>query len=277
MSELSIFEFSEYKAYLIHRLGFKGQRKGEKSALARWLRCQPTFISQVVNGHHHLSLEQGQRATTYFALTQEESQFFMLLLLKDRAGSQELKAHFQDQIQSQLNKRMVLVERLGKSASLSDQDKAQYYSSWLYAAVHVALTIPHLRTKPAIAKHLGIGEVKVSEVLEFLTSIGLSELREGEYFPILKFILLGKGNYNLTKHHSNWRQRAIESLEHETLEDLHYSGVFSMSKKDAAKIKDLILEWIKKNLSIVEESKEEDLRAICVDFFSVGHSHRLDK
>lgn len=61
----------------------------------------------------------------------------------------------------------------------------------------------------------------------------------------------------------------MQSLEREELHDLHYSGVVSLSKKDALKIKDLLLESLKKNLDVIRDSNEEELYGYCIDFFNM--------
>ena len=73
----------------------------------------------------------------------------------------------------------------------------------------------------------------------------------------------------ILKHHTNWRVKALESLENETLEDLHYSGVVSLSESDVIRIKNLLLDQLKENLKIIASSKEERLFVLNIDFFNL--------
>lgn len=68
--------------------------------------------------------------------------------------------------------------------------------------------------------------------------------------------------------------RAIDSLEGESTLDLHYSGVVSLSKKDVAKVKDNLLNAIKENIEIIQDSPEEEVYSFCIDFFNLGKSMR---
>src|SRR6185312_16823085 len=119
--ELSIYEYSDYKAYLRSKVGDKAARRGLKSALAKALSCQPTYISQVLNGHAHFSSEQVMDLNEFLGHSQDEGHFFLLLVQKDRAGKQSLRKYFQAQIGAILDQRMVLHKRLGAQTTLSEE------------------------------------------------------------------------------------------------------------------------------------------------------------
>ena len=264
-----IFSFTSYKTYIRRRAGKEGTKKGIKASLARALRCQPTYISQILHGKAQLSLEQAEMANQFFAHTKEESLFFLLLVQKERAGTASLAKHFQDQLAEILNRRLILTSRLGAKKALDPQDQSIYYSSWIYAAAHIALTIPELRTREALAKYFCLPLKKITETLEFLTSAGLAVEENGTYAAGTSQIRLGKDSHNIIKHHTNWRTQAIESLEREELPDLHYSGVVSLSSRDILEVKNQLLEKIDEIQKTVRDSKEEELCAIGIDFFRI--------
>lgn len=270
MSEQSVFDFASYKEYLVFRVGKKSERRGLRSALARSLGCHPTYISQIINGPSHLNLEQGERLGEFLGHSPSEQHFFLLLILKERAGTHSLKTYFDTQLKEILRQRMVLTERLGKRSIVSKEFQSKYYSSWIYAAIHIALTIPSLRSKEALAKHLALPLKKVTEALEFLVESELVEIKKNQYYATKTQIRLGNDSENIVKHHSNWRTRAVESLDRERLEELHYSSVFSLSHEDVLRVKDLLLECIRKNSEIVKDSPEEELYALCMDLFSLA-------
>jgi uncharacterized protein (TIGR02147 family) len=268
--DISIFEISEYKQYLVHRLGGFRSRKGLRLAVAKTLNCQPTFVSQVLNGNAHFSMEQAEKVSRFLGHTEEEREYFFLLLQKERAGTQELKEYFATKMGQLLAKRQVLTHRLGKDTTLNRVDQAIYYSSWHYAAIHIAVTIPNLRTRESIADFFKLPLNKVSKVLEYLVSTGLLEKNEnGEYSTGHSKIRLGNDSHNILKHHTNWRNQAIDSLDRETPFDLHYSAVLSISAADKVRIKDMILEALKSQLAAADASPEEELYSYCIDFFSL--------
>lgn len=269
INKSTIYDFAEYKAYLRFKVGEKTQRRGLKSAVARHLNCQPGFISQVLNGNMHLNLEQVSALNSFFNHTKEESHFFMLLVQKQKAGTTDLRKYFTSQLDEILNQRLVLTHRLGTSNTLTDLDRARYYSSWHYAAIHIALTIPELQREEALAAHFRISLSKVHEVIAFLQKSGLVVNSNGSFSSESALTRIGKDSLCISKHHTNWRLQAIESLDQEDLLDIHYSAVVSLSEKDARAIKENIMDQIKVNIDKIRESKEERIYCYTIDFFNL--------
>lgn len=269
MNEKSVFEFKSYKSYLEAKTGEPGTRKGLKASLAKAADCQPTYISQVLHGKAHLSLEQAEKLNRHFSHSKEERQFFLLLVQKERAGTTSLRDHFDEGIRELLDRRLVLTKRLGAKVVLDQLSQSTYYSSWIFAAVHIALTIPELRTREALSNHLAVPIAKITETLEFLISVNLA-LQVGSEFHVGESqIRLGNDSKNILKHHSNWRIQALESFDRESLTDFHYSGVVSLSTADVIRVKNLFLEVVKDSQAIVKDSKEEALYSIGIDFFTL--------
>lgn len=243
--------------------------RGTKAKLAEAAECQPTYISQVLHGKAHLSPEQAERIIRYLRLSQEEAQFFMLLLSKDRAGTSELKKFYLAQIEERIVRRMNVVNRLGANNALTEEQHAVYYSSWQYLAIHMALTIPELRTREALAQHFNIGLERIDKILEFLVQTGLATPDKNTYTTGVQVIRLGKDSPHIVKHHSHWRQQSIESLEKETPRDLHYSATVTLSSMDVLRIKERILEHIKENVDVIRASPAEEVYVYNLDFFSL--------
>lgn len=53
--------------------------------------------------------------------------------------------------------------------------EAIYYSSWIYAAVHVALAVPRLQSIENLSRRLGLGLGTVEVALMKLEELGLAE------------------------------------------------------------------------------------------------------
>jgi uncharacterized protein (TIGR02147 family) len=263
----NLFSYSSYKAYIRQRAGGAHTKKGVKTALAKALHCQPTYISQVLHGKAHLSPEQAEAANHFFGHTREEAHFFHLLLQKERAGTKSLARYYDEQIQEILQRRLVLTSRLGAKQALSAEHQSIYYSSWIYAAVHIALTIPELRTRDALSRYLHVAPARITEVLEFLVAAGLAVGKGEEFVNGPSQVRLGRDSQHILRHHANWRAQAIEALEREELTDLHYSGVVSLSREDVVRVKDRILESIEEIQKTVRDSREEELCALTFDLF----------
>ena len=272
MTELDlVYDFSDYKSFLRSRVGPSNSRRGVKIAISKALKCQPTYVSQVINGGSHFSLEQGEVLSGFFGFTTDEKHYFLLLIQFARAGTKALEQYFKLQLDELRNRRLILTKRLGSGTLIQKEEQFVYYSTWQYAAIHMALTIPSLNTAKKIAEHYGISLKRTAEVLEFLCKSGLAK-REGTFFQVgISQIRLGNDSPNILKHHTNWRMRAVESLDRESLKDLHYSAVVTLSQKDVVKIKDKLLETISELLKDIRSSKEEESCALTLDFFNLSH------
>lgn len=268
-SLIEIFECRDYKQYLLAKVGGPHQKKGVKSAMARALGCQPTYITHVLKGHANLSLEQAELLNGFFAHTKEEGQFFLLMILRDRAGTHTLKANFQEQIDQLLSNRMNLTKRLGQRNILSEEQRAVFYSAWYFLAAQIGLTIPEWQTPEVLAKKLSLAPARLAEVLQFLWEVGLVKKEGAQFVPTETQIRLGKDSHHIMKHHTNWRVKAIESLEFEDSLDLHYSSVVSLSASDVLRLKNLLLDQLKDNLKIIGSSKEECLYGFNIDFYNL--------
>ena len=66
--------------------------------------------------------------------------------------------------------------------------------------------------------------------------------------------------------------QALESLDREDINDLHYSAVVSLSKADVRALKSRMIDHIKEYIATIRDSKEEEVYALCLDFF---HAKRM--
>ncbi len=270
--KIYLFDYRSYKPYLLAVSGGKTLRRGMKAKLAQAAECQSTYISHVLHGQAHLSPEQAERISRFLQHGKEEAQYFLMLLHHDRAGSTELKKFYREQIEEQIQKRMNLVNRLGAKNALTEEQHTIYYSSWQYAAVHMALTIPQLQSKAALAQHFQIGHARLDQILDFLVRTGLARQDRNQFTTGELLVRIGKESPHLFKHLSHWRQQAIESLERQLPEDLHYSAVVTLAKSDVPKLRERMLEALKENIKIIQESKEEEVYVYNIDFFSLKKS-----
>ncbi len=266
----SLFEYSDYKTYLDEKIAaMPSKGRGVKLKLAEYLNCQNTFVSQVLNGDPHFSLEQGAKLNEFFEHSKDESKFFLLLLHLSRAGNSELRKYYQEEMDELIIKNSDLKKRTNMKGSLREKDQDIYYSSWLYSAVHILVTIKEFQNAVMIAKRLSISKDKALEVLGFLTECGLLQKDGSTYSSGMTRIHLSKDSPHINRHHSNWRMRAVHSIDMNQASDLHFSNVVSMGEKDIVRIREIFIKAIAEARSIIKDSPEEKLHSICVDFFEV--------
>jgi uncharacterized protein (TIGR02147 family) len=265
----TVFDFQDYKAYI--RAWIAAQPKGGRgvrSRLAGALGCQVAYVSQILNGHLHLSVEQAVRVNGFFAHSKDEGNYFALLVQHARAGDKETSAYFQELLEAELAKRLLLTRRLGLAQGIQPEDQVTYYSAWYYSAAHVLVTIPEFRTKRAIAAKLGLSPERTADVLDFLVRTGLVKQNGDQFAPGASQIHLDQHSKLTARSHANWRVKALGSLDSPRETDMHYSGVFSISATDALKLKALLLKQVEEVIGVVKPSREEQLAVFCVDFFT---------
>lgn len=269
-----VYDFTDYRAYITEF--FKNSPEGSygaKTRLAESLNCNSAYISQVFNKSANFSLEQAEELNELFQHTKEESRFFLLLVQYARAGSHKLKERIKDQIEETLEKRLVLKERLGVKNTLSETDQSKFYSHWYYMAVHLIVTIKANQTVDAIAKELRLPLSKVKSILEFLLQTGLVQESKGRYVTGTPVLFLGKDSPMIARHHTNWRMKAIESLDRETEEhnkDLHFSSLFTYNIKDSHKIRECLSKAIDEvQATAVASTNEDKISCVNIDFFDL--------
>lgn len=161
-------------------------------------------------------------------------------------------------------------ERLGIQDSVSEKDQIQFYSSWIYGAIQILATIPAYQTKEAISHYLGISNAQVSEMLNFLERAGVVQAEKGKWVTGLSRIHLGSDSFLISKFHTNWRLKAIQSLEKADIhQQLHYSSVVSLSSQDVEILKNQLIKAIADFKSVVKDSPPEVMHGFNLDFFRV--------
>ncbi len=267
----SIYDFKSYKEYLKAWIGQQPHNgHGSKSVIAKYTQCNPAYVTQVLNGNAHFSLEQIEKLKPILALDEDEFDFFVLLVERERAGTTTLNKYFTLKIEKVLQARKQIKNRVKNEDLLSEEVQVKYYSSWLNMAVHMALTIPSFQSISSVAYQLGTSERSVKDTVDFLLKYGIiAEIKTGYRIGTKRFHL-SHDSPLISKHHSNWRLQVLKSLDQKKEDNLHYSSVISISQNDYAKIRNDLLGAIENAKAIVKDSPEETLVSFCVDFFKVS-------
>ncbi|NUM88237.1 MAG: DUF4423 domain-containing protein [Bdellovibrionales bacterium] len=250
--------------------GMPKRGRGIRSELAQAVGCQIAYMSQILNGHVNFTVEQAGKVNRFFGHSEVEGHFFLLMVQAERAGDKETRRYFERQMEEVLAQRLVIKNRLGIGQSLGIEDQATYYSAWYFAAAHMLLLNPKTRTRAAVSAFLGLPLAKTTEILDFLVGSGLARQEGDRYFAGENKIHLGSDSKLISKHHTNWRIRAIQSLELARESDVHYSGVLSLSRSDTMRLKAMLVKGVEDAVALVQGSEDETLTALCVDFFSVS-------
>jgi hypothetical protein len=272
MTSENVFNFSDYQDFLIYFFGKNESIRGLKSKFATAIECQNSFLSQVLSKKADFSLDQAYRAGRFFHFSDMELEYFELLVQKNKVADKDHVQHLTKKIEKLKQQQTKIKSQVSSTLELSQEAKAQYYSSWLYIAVHICASLKPSRTPGEIAEYLNSPLKQILPIIDFLRGHHLIDLSNGFVSMGSTHIHLSDDSFLVQGHHRNWRGRALSSLDDSRETDLHYSVVYSISREDAASLRGKFLSLIKENLKMVEPSREDILVANCIDFFELGSS-----
>lgn len=265
-----VFQFKNCSDYLLSVFGDKSQRRGLKSKAAQAIGCHTTLISQVLHGKVLLNLEQAEKLSRFFGHDEDQAHFFLLLVQKARAGTKSLESYFQKQMDGILSQRQILKKRVGATDQVLKEQEQKYYSSWIYAALHVAVSLSNLKSAEALARHFKLPLNQVNEALQFLVKAGFVTIdNKGDFQVGSRHLHLGNNSVHINHHHRNWRIKTLQALESPQPQNLHYSSAVTLSHEDVATIKELLIENLKKMNKTIQASKEETVYVLNFDFFAL--------
>lgn len=241
---------------------------GELSRIAAHLGVNSALISQVFSGKKEFTFEQGFRITKYMGLDDFQSEYFMALLQRERAGDHEYKKHWDQKIQSMQSEALNLKNRVKKDRSLSDFEKATYYSSYMYGAIRLFCSIGDGKTLSEISEMLDLSREKTSEAIRFLQDIRLLREAEGSKYQMTEASLfIDRDSPLIKKHHLNWRLQTLKKIEKLSDDELCITFPYSISEKDFKKIREILVSAVQQIQMIVKESPAEKVAYLNIDFF----------
>lgn len=267
---MNIFQQNSYKDVILY-LGKTGPTatKGFYRKLSEHLGVHPTFISQVLSGDRDFSEEQLVATCDYLGLQEREIEYLLNIIKRERAGSKRLRDFYQQQVLRLRNESELMKTRVKESGKLSEKDKAIFYSSWQYSAVHMMSTLIEKPTFSQIQDRLSLTRQQTQQVLRFLIEVGLVKEKNGKYTEGAASTYLEKTSPYLFQHHVNWRFKALEKFAKMTEQELMYTSNFSISRADFSLLRGQIMQLIQACMANIEKSNAEDLGQLNIDLLWV--------
>ena len=266
----NVFEFSDYRLYVKSWLEYSKAMKGlNLTKLAEVIQVHPTFLSHVLGGTKDLSLEQAALISQHFAHTRLEQEFFFIILQLNRAGTPLLKGMLlkrKKEIEGEKNK---LTSRFQKHKQLSDEQRAIFYSSWIYVAIWAATGIGQGQTLSSIATMFSITRTKAEELLSFLTQTGLCREKNDVFTPGEMHVHVPNESPFVVKHHTNWRIKAVQRMDNRDSSELFFSAPMSLGKREFEIIREKLNGVIKEVVDVVKDSEAEEVVCLNIDFFKI--------
>ncbi len=264
----SIFDFVSYREYLANWiLSQPGEGYGYKGRIASALGVSSSLISQMLNGQKTLTPDQISDLCDYLRLNEIESEYLHLLADFDRAANPRFRAKLSKQIGALQTKSREIGKRVPRNKELTDEQKAVYYSSWLYTGIRNLTAVPHIDQAHKIAEKLHLDLSVVNQVIRFLIENNLCREENGRltYGPASTHV--DRESPHVNRHHQNWRLRSIQEMEARRAEDLFFTSPMSLSKKACEEIRKLLPTVIQNVMQISGPSDSEQTACLNIDWF----------
>ncbi len=265
-----IFEFDCYKAFVTQRIqAMPSEGRGQYKRLAEHINVHTSFISQVFRGDKHLTLEQGYLLADSFGLDEEETDYLLTCIVRDRAGTQAMRRFYDRKLKAMRSKWERPSSRVKPQATLQEEDKSEFYSQWYVSAIRLLTSIEKYQSPEAVGAQLNLSPRLVGEVVRFLLSRGLCELKDGRLVMKVARTHVPADSPHVLRHHLNWRVKALECLPRQKEPFISFTCPFTAGEADRQKLRRLTSQFIGEFSRIVDESPAEELSCLNLDWFKV--------
>lgn len=264
-----IYSYDDYKIYLKDKIKENKHVRGYKTSLARAAQCQQSFLSHVLHSEVHITPDHAYGLSQFWNFTSLEKEYFLLIVNLGRVVSPSYKKYLLER-RNEIRAQQADITKRMKSKSIdSTETQSIYYSSWLWAALHFMVTIPKYQNAKAMAERLHVPLATVNEHLIKLKELGIIYEESGNWKTSHLEIHLPKNSYMTSMNHSHWRNKAILDCQNASSEGLHYSALYTLSRKDYEVLRTHFLKQIEDYAKIVRKSPEEEIVVFTTDLFKL--------
>jgi uncharacterized protein (TIGR02147 family) len=265
---MNVFAYSDYCDLLrawLRTLPKEGRGVAQK--LAAHLRVSSVLMSQVLGGTRTLQADYAFGIAQFMGLSAGESDYFLLLVQHEYAGTAAYKEHLKKKIETQQANASEIKGRVPRDIQLSEETRARFYSHWHYSAIRLLTDLPNTQAPKAIAEALKIEIARVHEILEFLVDNKLCIRQSGRFQMAVRNTHLENESPWIYSRQLQWRQKALQSMESPRKDSLFYTGPMVLSNKDRAWVRERLVELVKEVSERVRASPSESLACLNIDWF----------
>lgn len=265
---LEIFKFSEYRLIIKYYIEKFKSARGYRAKLARAASCHPSFLSQVLQSHVHITPDQAANMCSFWAFDEKASEYFITLVLMERSSSQAFRSMLQRRANAVKRSYDNISERVSLETLEADR-KLSYYSSWLMQAVHILLSLKEFQNPERLATKLNLSVNRITQIIDELKRLELIEKDPKGYTLLNRALHLEKSSPLFATYHSQWRQYAIMKIHENSSEAINYTATLTISKADYLLVKSEIYKLIENVTKLASTSKEEEACCLNIDFLAL--------
>jgi len=267
----SVFDFDDYKVFVRDVIVQRPHRgRGQYRLMAKHMRVHSTLLSHVFRGAKDLTEEQACSLAAFLELSDLDADYLLALVARNRAGTTDLKSAIERRMLALRERHQQIEHRVPGARTLSETERATFYSHWYYSGVRLAAALPGMPDAEAIAQRLELPVPLVRSALAFLLEAGLLATDEpGGYRLSAKRTHLGPSSPFAAAHHRNWRLEAIRRHSAMSARDFAFTSPITLSRADATKIRALLVDAVARVAEIVEPSSCECLVMLNIDWLEL--------
>ena len=268
--------FSYMSANKLLRIFIKTQPqkgRGLIKNIADHLDISSPQVSQFLSGIKIITVDQAYQIGRYFSWSELEMEYWLTLVEYERASHHEAKKYFHKKLEKIRLESLKVAKVVSLTTEISDEDKATFYSSWIYSALRLYCSIG--QGKDIHELHQAFPEIEpaeLNEILNFLIHCHLLK-KEGLHFELgMQRTFVPKNSPFLKQHLCNWRIKAIERASFITDEEIMFSAPMSISEAGFKKVRRELQDWVK-NISenLVSYGDAERVACLNLDLFKISH------
>ncbi|MDD4974826.1 MAG: TIGR02147 family protein [Bacteriovorax sp.] len=268
---MSLFDYHDYKKYVNEWIEIQPKNgHGQLRKISQHLGINSVVMSQVFRGERDLTIEQALSVTQFIGLTTLERDYFLLLVQRARAGTNDLRKVFTKQLDDMKVASQALKNRI-KHEAFTDEDRATFYSHWYFSAIRLGVSIPEHNQLTKIADHLNLERSLVAKVVEFLLKNKLIVEKKNKLDMGPQVTHVGHDSPFVNRHHSNWRLQGLQAMENPREQNLFYTGPMAISHKACEEIRKNLIDTIEKTTKKASQSESEILYCLNIDWFKIGN------
>ncbi len=265
---LSLFDFTQYRPYLAAWIESLGTRSyGVKGRMAAALNISSSLVSQILKGEKNLTPEQTSDLCDFLGLNEIESDYLHLLVEYDKAGTPRYREKLKRKINLTQEQSRKIGKRVHREKELTDEQKAIFYSSWIYAAIHNLSAIPGYDHVDAITDYFQLEPQVVNRAIQFLLENGLCIEQKGKITYGPKSTHVDKDSPFVNKHHQNWRIKGLQQMDVKHDKDIFFTSPMSLSEEAAIQIQKMLPDFIQAVMKIVGPSDSEVTACLNIDWY----------
>lgn len=244
-------------------------RRGQLTRAAEALNCQRSYLSRVISEKLQITPDHAFKLSRFWRLKLEEKAYFQLLVEHDRSVDADYRNHLKSQINEMREKHSSIQERTQRTSLSTESIQANYFSNWIWSAIHFLTSIPEFQSVASLCDRLGLKKETVVRYLRALAEQGFVENKNGRWIYKVGEFHIPKNSHLVVLHHQNWRNRAVLDAQNAESSSIHFTGVHTLSVPDYERLRELLLTFLEEANQIAGPSESQEAVALTCDLFRI--------